>query len=155
MINFTLFLQFQNMIEHASVLLALCNAGGIRTSIEPGTIIYNNLLTMLPFGSTLDLIKVPGKTLKAAFEHAVGVETVEKNTIFRNLLQMSGFKVMYNLQKPVKQRVERVLVFEHEGGTTVYKDLEDEKQYEVVINSFLFKGGDGFAMFKRDHLEHK
>lgn len=137
------------------MLLALWNGGGIRSSIDRGQISYKHLLTMLPFGSTLDLIKIPGNTLKEAFEHAVGLEVADKNTIFRNFLQVSGFKVIYNLKNPAKERVERVLVKENENGQIVYKDLDKDKMYEVVINSFLFKGGDGFKMFKRDHLEHK
>lgn len=136
-----------------NVVLALYNGGGVRTSIEAGPIIYNYLLTMLPFGSTLDLITVPGRTLKEAFEHAVTLESGDKE--FRNLLQVSGFKVTYDLKKPVKERVEEVLVREHEGGTTVYKKLDEDKNYQVVITSFLFKGGDGYSMFKRDSTDHK
>lgn len=55
----------------------------------------------------------------------------------------------------MNKRVQQVLVLEHKDDSTVYKELNENKLYQVVIISFLFKAGDGYTMFKRDHLVHK
>ncbi|XP_063706239.1 apyrase-like [Culicoides brevitarsis] len=137
-----------------SILLALHHAGGIRTSFQPGPITFNDLLTMVPFGNTLDVVKISGKTLRDVFEHAVDLDSHKYNKVFRNLLQVSGFKIVYNLNNPINQRAEKILVLEKNGNDIIYNDLDNNKLYEVMIPSFIFKGGDGFTMFKTDKLEH-
>ncbi|GCB69409.1 hypothetical protein scyTo_0010552 [Scyliorhinus torazame] len=51
------------------------NGGGIRGPIDElsdnGKIQAENIISVLPFGNTIDLIKVYGSTLRSAFEHSV------------------------------------------------------------------------------------
>ncbi|XP_072359337.1 5'-nucleotidase-like isoform X3 [Scyliorhinus torazame] len=57
------------------VSICLTQGGGIRAPIDElsdnGTIRVENVLTVLPFGNTIDLLKVYGSTLREAFEHSV------------------------------------------------------------------------------------
>lgn len=112
------------------------------------------MLTMIPFGGTFDLVKLSGKTLREMFEHAVDLDITENSMVFRNLLQVSGFKVTYDLKNPPNQRVKKILVLENNKKRT-YNELDENKSYYVVVNSFIFRGGDGYSMIKRDQQEHK
>ncbi|MEE6526643.1 hypothetical protein FKM82_027401, partial [Ascaphus truei] len=57
------------------VSICLINGGGVRASIDErtsnGTITLEDLISVLPFGGTFDLIEIKGSTMKAAFEHSV------------------------------------------------------------------------------------
>ncbi|XP_038658712.1 5'-nucleotidase-like isoform X2 [Scyliorhinus canicula] len=57
------------------VSICLTQGGGIRAPIDElsdnGTIRAENILTVLPFGNTIDLLKVYGSTLREALEHSV------------------------------------------------------------------------------------
>ncbi|XP_034621988.1 5'-nucleotidase isoform X2 [Trachemys scripta elegans] len=63
----------ENTWNHVS--MCIINGGGIRSPIDErnnnGTITMEDLLAVLPFGSTFDLIELKGSTLKEAFEHGV------------------------------------------------------------------------------------
>ncbi|KAJ6665809.1 hypothetical protein lerEdw1_001281, partial [Lerista edwardsae] len=72
------------------VSMCIINGGGIRAPIDEqasnGTITLEELLSVMPFGGTFDLLQIKGSTLKEAFEHSVhryGGGTGE-------LLQVSG-----------------------------------------------------------------
>ncbi|XP_042299369.1 snake venom 5'-nucleotidase-like [Sceloporus undulatus] len=76
--------------EWNHVSMCIINGGGIRGPIDEqsnnGTITWEELLSVLPFGGTFDLLQIKGSTLKEAFEHSVyrhGQGTGE-------LLQVSG-----------------------------------------------------------------
>ncbi|XP_071469328.1 5'-nucleotidase isoform X2 [Marmota flaviventris] len=56
------------------VSMCILNGGGIRSPIDEqnnGTITWENLAAVLPFGGTFDLVQLKGSTLKKAFEHSV------------------------------------------------------------------------------------
>ncbi|KAL8186223.1 UNVERIFIED_CONTAM: hypothetical protein K2H54_066268 [Gekko kuhli] len=61
--------------EWNHVSMCIVNGGGIRAPIDErsnnGTITLEELLGVLPFGGTFDLLKIKGSTLKEAFEHSV------------------------------------------------------------------------------------
>ncbi|XP_032661145.1 5'-nucleotidase isoform X2 [Chelonoidis abingdonii] len=63
----------ENTWNHVS--MCIINGGGIRSPIDEhnnnGTITMEDLLAVLPFGSTFDLVELKGSTLKEAFEHSV------------------------------------------------------------------------------------
>uniref|UniRef100_A0A336LSS0 apyrase n=1 Tax=Culicoides sonorensis TaxID=179676 RepID=A0A336LSS0_CULSO len=145
---------FQNITGHKKVVLAIYNAGGVRASIEAGPIKYNYIISMLPFGNYLELVKIPGKTLREAFEHAVSLPNNGRDTVFRNLLQVSGINVVYDLKREIGQRVEEILVLAN-MKQNVYKALQDDELYYVVLPTFLYIGGDGYTMFKRDQQHHE
>ncbi|XP_040571968.1 snake venom 5'-nucleotidase [Lepeophtheirus salmonis] len=65
-------------------------------------------------------------------------------------LQVSGFKLVYNLCNPVGSRL--VSIHVRKGiNSSEYELLRLEKSYKVVIPNYLQNGGDGYTLFD----EHK
>ena len=53
------------------VRLAIQNSGGIRTNIEPGPVNLKELLTVLPFQHTFDVVGLKGRHIKLALRNSV------------------------------------------------------------------------------------
>lgn len=76
----------------ARTAVSMLNGGGIRSSIAPGNITYADLISVSPFGSTLDLIEIKGQHILEALEHSVeGYDKVRQHGKF---LQVSGEGIM-------------------------------------------------------------
>nr|XP_056712167.1 5'-nucleotidase [Euleptes europaea] len=141
-----------NQWNHVS--MCITNGGGIRSPIDErsnnGTITLEELLSVLPFGGTFDLLQIKGSALKEAFEHSVhrhGERTGE-------LLQVSGIHVVYDLSQRPGSRVVSLEVLCTECRVPVYEPLQMEKTYKVLLPSFLAGGGDGYYMLKGSSSNH-
>lgn len=126
--------------------IAITNSGGIRAPIEQGTITRGDLLTLMPFGNSVDVIDIKGKYLRQALEHSVeNYDPVSKPGAF---LQMSGLLVKYNLGKPKGQRVVSVEARCRKCSIPDYSPLVDTDVYRVAALAFTIKGGDGYSVFQ-------
>ncbi|XP_054856548.1 5'-nucleotidase [Eublepharis macularius] len=141
-----------NQWNHVS--MCIINGGGIRAPIDErnnnGTITLEELLAVMPFGGTFDLLQIKGSTLKEAFEHSVhrhGKGTGE-------LLQVAGIHVVYDLSQSPGSRVVSLEVLCTECRVPVYMPLQMEKTYKVILPSFLAGGGDGYYMLKGSSNNH-
>ena len=65
---------------------AIMNGGGIRDSVEPGSVRLSDVLQIHPFGNTVDVVTLRGETLRRVFEHSVSA--VEDGA--GHFLQVSG-----------------------------------------------------------------
>ena len=126
--------------------MAFQNGGGIRAAINEGPITVGEVITVLPFGNTLAIMKVTGAEIKAAFEHSLKEFPKESG----GFLHVSGAKVQFDASKPVGERV--VSIAEKQADGT-YKELVDTATYTVATNAFTAKGGDDFAMFGKAYAE--
>ncbi|XP_075718221.1 5'-nucleotidase [Rhinoderma darwinii] len=136
------------------VSLCIMNGGGIRGSIDEkssnGSITLEDLLSVLPFGGTFDLIEVKGSTLKKAFEHSVnryGASTGE-------FLQVGGIKVVYNTNNDPGERVVRLQVICTKCRVPRYIPVQMDEVYKIVLPAYIAEGGDGFSMLKNESLKH-
>ncbi|XP_007111493.2 5'-nucleotidase [Physeter macrocephalus] len=135
------------------VSMCILNGGGIRSPIDErnnGTITWENLAAVLPFGGTFDLVQLKGSTLKKAFEHSVyryGQSTGE-------FLQVGGIHVVYDLSRNPGDRVVKLEVLCTQCRVPSYEPLRMDKVYKVILPSFLANGGDGFRMIKDEVLKH-
>lgn len=120
----------------------MTNPGGIRAGLSRGTIVYGDLITTTPFENDLVSIEIQGKYIREALEFSV------RNLDSIILLQVSGLKVVYDTKRNESQRVVSVhaLCRICENNVPRYELLEDEKNYRVVMASFLADGGDDFTM---------
>ena len=94
-------LKYPDELYWADVTMAMMNGGGVRASIDErsrnGSITLEDVMTVLPFRNTIDLIEIQGKYLLEAFEFAVdgydpnGFHTAGK------FLQISGEPINYSL----------------------------------------------------------
>lgn len=148
-----------NNIRHSDevswnhVSMCILNGGGIRSPIDErnnGTITWENLAAVLPFGGTFDLVQLKGSTLKKAFEHSVyryGQSTGE-------FLQVGGIHVVYDLSRKPGDRVVTLDVLCTQCRVPSYEPLRVDEIYKVILPSFLANGGDGFQMIKDEALRH-
>lgn len=95
-------------------------------------------------------MKLTGKTIKEALEHAVN-EATEDDFYSYNQLQVSGMKIVYNVTNPVGEKVTSVRILCNKCVVPEYLPLDDEEIYSAIVPSFIAGGKDGFTML----LEHK
>lgn len=147
-------IKYSDEMQWNHVGLCILNSGAIRSSIDEryknGTITMEEVLSVLPFGITFDLVQVKGSTLKKAFEHSVrryGSNSGE-------FLQVSGIHVEYDVSRPSGDRVRSLSLRCTQCRMPVYEPLDLEKVYKLVMPSYIVDGGDSFSMIKEEKLKH-
>ncbi|XP_066299913.1 5'-nucleotidase-like [Branchiostoma lanceolatum] len=115
-----------------------------------------DVLTVVPFMNTIDVIVISGEALYQVFEHSVaelpdsaaGQFLQVSAYSFPILYFSSGFVVTYDLSKPVGERVVRLAARCSECKVPQYQPVEKQKRYKLLINSYIADGGDGYTMIK-------
>ncbi|KFP77905.1 5'-nucleotidase, partial [Acanthisitta chloris] len=132
------------------VSMCILNGGGIRSPIDEqstnGSITMEDLLSVLPFGTRFDLVRLKGSTLKEAFEHSVrryGQGTGE-------LLQVGGIHVVFDLSRAPGSRVVSLEVLCTACRVPAYVPLQMEAIYNVTLPSYILAGGDSYHMLKHN-----
>jgi 5'-nucleotidase/UDP-sugar diphosphatase len=107
---------------------AVCNHGAIRQPLGAGPVTIGDLLAVLPFENNLYVVKVTGKQLK--------------DTLTLDAPVVAGLTWKYREDKKGRTIVS---VLDRVG-----KPIEDGKTYKVVINDFMYFGGDGYKFREFD-----
>ncbi|GMA17157.1 multifunctional 2',3'-cyclic-nucleotide 2'-phosphodiesterase/5'-nucleotidase/3'-nucleotidase (plasmid) [Deinococcus metallilatus] len=123
--------------QKAGAVIAFVNGGGVRASINPGPITFEEAITVQPFGNTLTVLDLTGAEIKQALEHGVATWSEGKGQF---LHVSKGMSYTFDLSKPAGSRVTAV--------TLNGQPLDDSKTYTVAMNTFTATGGDGFDVFK-------
>ncbi|TWW68480.1 5'-nucleotidase [Takifugu flavidus] len=133
---------------------AIINGGGIRSSIDErhgnGSISTEQLMAVLPFGGTFDLVQLRGSTLKKVFEFSVrryGQGSGE-------FLQVSGFQVQFDVSKPPGSRLRSLHILCTSCRVPRYRPVEDAEVYTVAVPEYLVSGGDGYAVIADEMIKH-
>jgi 5'-nucleotidase len=122
------------------VQIAFQNGGGIRASIDAGTVTMGEVLTVLPFQNTVATFQLSGKDIADSIE--AGLSEIEEGK--GKFPQVAGLK--YSFDKSVAPNEGRLKSIEvMEDGQ--WKPLDPAKTYGVVTNNFVRGGGDGYAIF--------
>ncbi|XP_008278215.1 5'-nucleotidase [Stegastes partitus] len=147
-------IRYPSELQWNHVAMCMLNSGAVRTPIDEryknGSITMEEILNVLPFGGTFDLVQIKGATVKKAFEHSVH----RYGGMSGEFLQVSGIHVEYDLSKPAYQRVVSVSVLCTKCRVPKYEALDLQKTYSVVMPSYMVDGGDGFTMIKEELLKH-
>lgn len=117
---------------------AMTNNGGIRADLTVGPnreITWGAAQAVQPFGNIMQVVEMTG----AQIEQVLNEQYDEKERYF---LQVSGLKYTFEKTEDENQPF-KVQKIEKTDGTPIQK----EQTYLVVINDFLFGGGDGFSGF--------
>ncbi|GAB6988032.1 5'-nucleotidase C-terminal domain-containing protein [Paenibacillus pini] len=117
--------------------IAITNGGGIRASIEAGTITKGDIVTVLPFGNQIVQLKVTGADVLAALENGVSDYPQSKG----GFSQVSGVSFKIDTSKPKGSRVHSVKVGD--------KALDPKAIYSLATNDFMAIGGDQYTMFSK------
>ncbi|KAL4649026.1 5'-nucleotidase isoform X1 [Arapaima gigas] len=147
-------IKYADEVQWNHVSSSILNGGGIRAPINErsrnGSITMEDLIAVMPFGGTFDLVQLKGSTLKSAFEHSVrryGGSSGE-------FLQVSGIQVKFDLSSPPGNRVQEIKILCTQCRVPQYELLDPQQVYKLVVPSYLVEGGDGFSMIKQEKLKH-
>ncbi|KFB42145.1 AGAP003629-PA-like protein [Anopheles sinensis] len=131
--------------------IGFVQGGGIRASLNAGTITKKDLKTVLPFGNGMVLTELSGAKLRQMLEHSV--YRYDGVSGYGEFLQMAGVHVVYDLSRPPLERVVDVEVRCARCNVPTYGPLQDDAQYRVLVSQFLYEGGDGYTMFADSERE--
>ncbi len=118
------------MREEVSADFAFTNLGGIRDEIPRGAITPRQVFKVLPFGNSLMVFEMDGRTLKEVIEYRVSNG--------HHGVYMSGGKIVYNKARPDYDRITHFEV----GG----EPWRPDRIYKVVTTDFLASGNAGLYM---------
>jgi 2',3'-cyclic-nucleotide 2'-phosphodiesterase (5'-nucleotidase family) len=119
--------------------IAFTNAGGLRADLPEGSITKGNVLDAFPFHNTVVSTSLNGAQITAILEQGLSME--------RGMIQVSGIRAIYDLKKPINNRVLNVEI----NG----KPLDKKKMYKVGTHSFLAQGGDLYNTFLEGEYEDR
>ncbi len=126
-------------VRDQGIQIAIQNGGGLRASIDSGTITMGEVLTVLPFQNTLSTFQVSGQTIVDALEN--GVSQVEDGA--GRFPQVAGLRYTWSASGEPGNRIRTVEVMEGDQ----WVQIDREKMYGVVSNNYVRNGGDGYSMF--------
>lgn len=126
------------------------NRGGIRARIEAGPVSMEKVEEMLPFDNRLVFATISGEKLIGLLERSFS------GSLGGPFLDMHGLKVAFDPARPKGQRLVYAFAQDDKG---VFKPLEKDKKYKIVVNDYTFKGGEGYdfsgaesTVFKKDKI---
>ncbi|TPL72935.1 bifunctional UDP-sugar hydrolase/5'-nucleotidase [Mesorhizobium sp. B2-3-15] len=127
-------------VKGQGVEIVISNGGGLRASIDKGTVTMGEVLTVLPFQNTLATFQISGKDLVAGLEG--GLSQIEDGA--GRFPQVAGLKYSFDKSvAPNAGRVKSVEVMENGAWTPI----SPTKDYLVATNNYVRQGGDGYKVF--------
>ena len=116
--------------------IAVMNGGGLRADLPAGDVRRIDVMSIYPFGNTVQVVEIKGSTIKDMLEHSVAAYP----KTFEGFLSVSGIKFSFDPTRPAEERVGEIYI-DHEL-------LDENKTYKLATMDFLLRGGDGYDMFK-------
>ncbi len=127
------------MKSYAKTDVAFTNSGGIRKNLGVGPITVRDIWEITPFSDRLVVIELTGEKL---------LNVLEKNCRKGiDLLQVSGLKYSYTLERPFGERVIEVKVNN--------RDIIPNKNYKVVINDYILAQSKDFLGIPKQNLKYE
>ncbi len=108
--------------------VAFTNSGGLRADLDSGTVTLGELYEIMPFDNALVTCKLTGAQLKRVLEE-------QPSKIF-----FAGLRARYDAARPDGDHAVQLTL---DDGTPV----DSTALYSVVVNDFMWQGGDGFKTF--------
>ncbi|XP_076062018.1 snake venom 5'-nucleotidase-like [Oratosquilla oratoria] len=150
--------QFPDDERWSRVGLAVLNGGGIRASIDErnsnGSITLADIMGVAPFQNVVDIAVLKGQTIRKMFEHSIRDYDPEGSDLHGKFLQVSGFKVAYDIEKPNGHRVVHLQARCLACRVPTMYDVVDDQVYEVALPSYMIRGGDGYSMIKDEMIKY-
>lgn len=116
--------------------IAIINGGSMRSDLPVGNVTRADILAIFPFGNTVRVAEVPGKTVREILEHSV----YGYPAAFGGFLDVSGLTFSFDPTKPIGSRI---------GGIWMNGlPLDENRTYTLAAPDFIFSGGDNYVMVK-------
>lgn len=131
------------LAQDIPVDFAMTNNGGIRADLtvgDGGEITWGSAQAVQPFGNILQVVEMTGTQIKQVLNE-------QYDQAEQYFLQVSGLKYTYKTTGNSEQPYEVNKVYKANGD-----ELVPTQSYLVVINDFLYGGGDGFSSFTQAKL---
>jgi 5'-nucleotidase len=116
----------------SGAVAAFVNAGGVRGGLEPGKITYGMLISIEPFGNTLETLDLTGAEVKAAILEGVGTGG--------QLIPSKGSSYTASPSQQGDARVSDVVI----NG----QPLDLSRTYRITFLNFTANGGDNHVVLK-------
>ncbi|TRY64203.1 hypothetical protein TCAL_04631 [Tigriopus californicus] len=136
------------------VPMAFLNSGGLRGSFEIGNISAADILAVLPFENTVDVITLKGRDLKSVFEEMAKRMNPDGTSGNGGFLQVSGIFVTFDLRRQEGDRVIQLKTRCSKCRVPKYQPVDLNQEYNVTTVSYLANGGDGYHIIKDKKLHH-
>ncbi|XP_055549436.1 apyrase-like [Wyeomyia smithii] len=130
--------------EWTAASIGITNDGGMRTSLQKGSLTYDDLVTAVPYENTVDTFDLEGKYLWEALEYSAG----RHNSA--DFLQISGLRAVFNITRSIGRRIVSVDVRCQTCRVPRYEPLDQNKVYRLAVAAWIGNGGNGYSMFS-DH----
>ncbi|XP_053681182.1 apyrase-like [Anopheles nili] len=129
-----------NANQWTDVAIAFNTGGGMRTSLKAGHLIYDDLVTAVPFEDTIDSFDLLGRDLLEVLEYSATRYGTS------DMVQVSGIRLTYDMCRPAGSRVVSVSVRCRFCDVPKLEPLEMERVYRVATGTYIRKGGSGYTM---------
>ena len=116
--------------------IAVCNGGDLRTSLPAGDVTQRDIMSVMPFGNTIQLVEVKGQVIYEMLEHSV----YGYPATFGGFLNVSGAIFTFDPTQPIGHRVSEVYINN--------EPLDYNKLYKLAATDFILAGGDDYDMLK-------
>ena len=126
-------------VRNQGITIAIENGGGLRASIDAGSVTMGEVYSVLPFQNTLATFQLSGADIIAALEN--GASQYEEGA--GRFAQVAGLKYTVTPAAEAGSRISDVLVQQDDEWTAIKPDT----QYGVVSNNYMRQGGDGYSVF--------
>lgn len=132
--------------------VAIVNGGGIRASINSGSITKKDVNTVLPFGNTITVVYVTGAELLEALE----ASTYCTPTAVGGFPQVAGLEFTVDTTKAYDSNAETYPASTYYGPASINrvtinsvngKEFDENATYAVITNDFMAAGGDTYYAF--------
>lgn len=116
--------------------IAVTNGGGLRSDLPAGDVTRGDIMSIFPFGNTIQMVEIKGSTIREMLEHSVFGYPAS----FGGFLDVSGMTFSFDPTQMIGHRVSDIYI----NG----QPLDENKIYKMASNDFLFVGGDDYDMLK-------
>lgn len=123
--------------------IALQNSGGVRIDLPAGDLSIADAYEVLPFANTLVELQMTGAEIVTALEQGLA-NPLDNGGSSGAYPYGSGIRWDVDTDEAFGSRFSNVEV--RPKGDTIWVDIEPGTTYNVVANSFMVSGGDGFQV---------
>ncbi|MEA1919683.1 MAG: NAD nucleotidase [Campylobacterota bacterium] len=126
------------------------NAGGVRSGLKSGEMSVQGVYSLLPFSNTLVEITLSGAELKQVLEDAL-INYHDNYGSDGSFPYAYALKYDIDMNRTKNDRVYNLEIKERSSGK--WSALDMNKEYVVVVNSYIAEGRDGYSTFKEINRE--
>ncbi|CAG8467098.1 20240_t:CDS:2 [Cetraspora pellucida] len=132
---------------------AFINAGEIRAGLLEGPITKANILTIIPFDSSLVILPLTGKNISDLLETAVGrSRNIISGKEVNGFIQVSRIRFKYDGSKPIFERLIEIKIWSWD--TRMFESIVNDRIYNIATIDFVANGGDGLLPYSVLGLVH-